>query len=188
MFVGVDPGDRWVGVSVLQVSGIGKCRADTAVMDRNHQTFVETIRKIIPGQALAKTKEVHIITESYRQRAQGHQVWGSGDTLQLIGAIRYACEEQGIHWTEVAAGDPDKELEKLGLQQYITAWRPHMPKPGDAKWHHARSAWHCIGKYLMTTDQMLLQRLRAQHVDLRFHDNAGNNGIDFIAATMEWQL
>jgi len=187
-YVGIDPGTRWVGVAVLRHDK-GSFRAEMAVIDRTMKSFVQLVHFITPTNAMVKTDEVHVITEGFRHRPQGHQAWDAGETLRLIGAIRFATEEREAHWTEVEPGDPDKELDHLGLGRYIQAWKEHCPRPNDMKWHHGRAAWRAIGRYLLINNQLLLQQIRGSKMPALTFDGKGvTDGFDLVASVMTWRL
>ena len=141
-FVGIDPGDVWCGFAMVRVCG-RHWTADTAVYDRRQYAFPALTHLLLPA-----TADV-IVVERYHQRPVGHQAWATGETIQLIGALRYVTETRAVEWATVATGEPDKELPQLLIGSYLDAWRTHWPRPKTANWHHGRAAWRVLARYML---------------------------------------
>lgn len=144
VFLGVDPGDRWVGVARLIVRqrltrGL-QFRAETQVFDRTLLNFGDLVRRIV-FQPYVPTR---IVTEEYRVRPLGHQAWTNGQTLQLIGALRYVAHQQlEVPWTQVHAG-PVELLDGLPLGPIIRAAQRDWPESSGRRWLHGLSAWRVL--------------------------------------------
>lgn len=184
--LGIDPGDRWVGVSVLYIPKSEKwLHMRSAVFDANAYTFVGLIDTIMTFfNDLGKTK---VLTEEYRQRPVGHQRFKDSQTSRMIGAIQYVAEREGLGWTPYPAGDPDKELPRLVLGDYIELWRIHWPKPNDPRWHHARSAWRLIARHMFLYDTQFLKLLRSSAVpDPELLSQGVDDGAQIVAPYARW--
>jgi hypothetical protein len=121
-WLAVDPGDRWVGYARLQLNA-GIVTAQTGTIDATKRSFRLVVDAVL-GAAFHGT----IVTEAYHVRPQGHQAFSRGETLQLIGALRYFADARGCAWHDVPAGDPDRELEERALHDHhapIITWRFH---------------------------------------------------------------
>lgn len=150
-FIGVDPGDRWVGIALLEIRGVN-WKAESRVLDVSARSsmleLVEDILNWIPAK---------IIAEDYRVRPVGHQAFTGGYTLRLLGALEiYTAMKLGT-WITMLPG-PAMDLDMLHLGRFI---RPsyHTPSPGG-HWRHAFSAWRVLGRHLMMEEKQFLERLR----------------------------
>jgi hypothetical protein len=143
-----------VGYARLQLNA-GIVTAQTGTIDATKRSFRLVVDAVL-GAAFHGT----IVTEAYHVRPQGHQAFSRGETLQLIGALRYFADARGCAWHDVPAGDPDRELELLGLSRFIARWQELWPNARAAAWHHARSAWRALGFHLVKARPDLLLHLQ----------------------------
>jgi hypothetical protein len=163
LFLALDPGDRWTGVAVMMItpSRLGRrFSLSTGVVDMKEFGFRKLVDQVTPGARTTRLHTTEVIMESFRQRPLGHQAFSSGETLQLIGAVRYLTLVRGGSMHLVPAADPD-EVHKYGLWRYIGTWRLSWPDKGNTKWHHAKSAWRVLSHHLLTQHKELLQELRS---------------------------
>lgn len=167
-FLAIDPGDVWVGLAYLQIEG-RHWHAETRVLCRQQEkSFSETVQSIFAtGSMLAKARaepksESVVICESYQQRPVGHQAFSGGQTLQLIGALRYVTEHliRPNRWMTVMPGNPDKELPQLPINEYLNIWSPYWPDNRSTGWRHARAAWRVLARGWLTAYPELLSALR----------------------------
>lgn len=145
LWLGIDPGERWCGYALLRHDG--RWRAQTGVLDASQRSYVELIDTL-----LHDTYRSVVVVESYQQRPVGHQAFKTAVTPQIIGSLKYATEKRDAKFYTVAPGDPDKELQYLQLSKFIEMWKAFWPAPRHTNWHHARSAWRILGRWLLSND------------------------------------
>lgn len=180
----IDPGDRWCGVATLEIDG-PQYTARTSVLDAHLRTFTNLAKEVVPRWPSGQTT---VVTETFQLRGTGHQKFSHGDTLRLIGAIRFCSEERGYHWTEVAAGNPE-QLKQLVFGDYITSWREDWPSKSDIRWQHARSAWRILASHLFKVDQKLLLTLRRPRLPTFYHQKHFEvYGGDLVAPITTWEI
>lgn len=149
-FIGIDPGEKWVGIAMLEVRG-SRWHAETRVLSvaarRNLLEVVEDVLIWAPAT---------IIAEDYRVRPVGHQRFTQGYTLRLLGALEVTAIKLG-KWITLLPG-PSAELEMLQLGRFINRqdWGQHT----NPNWQHALSAWRIVGRHLMAEEPKMLERLR----------------------------
>lgn len=156
-FVGVDPGERWVGIVRLSVRPLHRYSANMLVLDRKTvylKDVVNAILRLYPDE---------LFVESYQQRAVGHQRFAPGRTLRLIGALEYAAQVHEHSYSEVMPGNPDDELPHLPLARMIAQW----PMKGASS-RHGRAAWRILQRGLMARRPHVLQTIAEQEVDSDF--------------------
>lgn len=155
--IGIDPGDRWCGVASIQVGLMNDrhVRSWCGVLDVDNRGLYETahfIRSLLPAE---------VAVEDYKVRAQGFNTFASGQTPMLMGAFAYVVGDRACGPLHVIpAGDPDRELKELKLDGWLEGWREYWPNARHKNWHHARSAWRVLGRYLLQRDQELLLSFR----------------------------
>jgi len=152
-WLAVDPGDRWAGFARLAINQ-GAAMAETGVLDVAKRSFRDTVDFLLGG-AFRGT----LVVEQYRQRPQGHNAFDGGETLQLMGALRYFADARSCAWALVPAGDPDRELPMLGLDGFVERYRRYWPDKGNQKWQHARAAWRHLGMHLLKAQPELMLAL-----------------------------
>jgi hypothetical protein len=155
-YLGIDPGDRWVGLAILQQrGGRGKQKngftswyGQSIVLDTEGKSILQVIKLLEPYVAEAEM----IVAEDYDQRPQKFNAFNSGRTLRLLGAIEVAVKMRGdVRFRLVAPGNP-KDAAKM--------WRGDVAL-GDlfllnGQARHAASAWRALGAYLMQKRPKLL--------------------------------
>ena len=139
--VGIDPGDVWCGFASVAING-HVWSAETRVYDRRQYDFGSLVAHLIPEQAMC------VAVERYSHRPVGHQAFASGETQQLIGALRYRAEQYRAEWGVVPAGEPMVELPTLLIGPYLDRWRERWPHKRVGQWHHGFSAWRVLARYM----------------------------------------
>lgn len=146
-YLAIDPGDAHVGFASLQTTGRSHY-ALTGVLHRQSRgdfaTFVDEILALMPGES-----EHTLVVESFQVRPVGHQRFTAGETLQLIGALRFAAGARGLAYATVMPGNAAKDLAGLGLAPRLDAW---LPQPRPSRWEHAWSAWRVLGRFMLGHD------------------------------------
>lgn len=184
IYLGIDPGDKWVGWARMQVDGL-MYTANMGVYNSEAINFYDLVQFIL----IKGNNPTHIITESYQQRHLGHNRFGRGTTLRFIGALQYVTEQKHLIWGEVPPGNPE-ELAHLHLAKYIEKWTPHLPMPASPQWKHAHSAWRVIGRYLLTLGHKDGSRLAKAKVHMVFNfDELHRPQLGFLSApTALWTV
>lgn len=190
LLVGIDPGDRWIGMATMRIE-LNYCtiKCDMAVFDENvFPSFNRMVQQLTPSVTAVLKHRVSVITEEFRIRPQEFNRFSASRVPALIGAIRYVTAESGAHWTEVAAGNAEKDLKEFGFTLFLNDWALHCS--GDSNWRHARSAWRVILKHLMTTDPNLLHRIISSYsqAEFGFIENPKSKEAVLVAPTMRWRL
>ena len=150
-FIGIDPGERWVGIAMLEATG-SKWQAESRVLDVQARSgFLQLVSDVLIWAPAT------IIAEDYRVRPVGHQAFTAGYTLRLLGALQVSAEAKDATWIMLQPG-PAAELDLLQLGRFVK--RSDWPASNDPHWQHALSAWRVLGRYLLQEHKELLEKLR----------------------------
>lgn len=186
-FIGVDPGDRWVGYAVLSVEfGVrSKIYTSCGVLDlelRGIAGAAGFIYDALPAE---------LAVEDYRVRPQGFNKFSRGATLRLIGALEYIVAARSGHsLLLIPPASPDAELKELRLDGWLNDWREDWPRPKDPAWDHARSAWRVLARALLREDSSLLLSV-GKATDPKPHPtmrDGVSSRTEFHAPTTKWSI
>lgn len=183
VWIAIDPGERWCGYATLRYFRT-EWRADTGVFDTSEHPFVELVNAL-----LFDTYRSHVIVETFQAR----KAFINLDTVKLIGALKYAALSRDSYFGEVRTGDPDKELEMLGLGVLVAIWSKRWPfMTNNSRWHHARSAWRIMGQWLLQNNQRAFHSLVTMDqsklkIAKRPMQIAEHRPGDLHAPTMHWE-
>lgn len=189
LYVGVDPGEQWCGVAVLDTGTTRVVRAESrvyAIKQRGYIGVVDHLMDILPH-----ARRTTMIVEDYRVRGSGHQRFGRADTLRMIGALEYAVHQLPAYtWAMIAPGS-DSEV-RLLFANTIDQYRARWPETGDKRWRHCFSAWRVLGRYLMGHQTQLLKELRSKQTAKTLHSvqrwlPTARKPRDLIAPAMAWK-
>lgn len=143
-FLGIDPGDRWMGLAGLRNNG-SAWEAAIAVVDLKQNTFYDNVKRV--GD-LIDEDTTKVICEDFRVRPQGHNRWAAGHTLRLIGALEFVAHDNYSTFAMIPPGDPDDLHGLVFGNNGLTNWRQRWPLWGDSKWKHGLSAWRVLALHL----------------------------------------
>ena len=152
-YFAVDPGEVHVGFASLYLDD-EKFTIDAGVLHRPSRTFSELVDQLT--KHIEYEEPSMLLVESYQQRPVGHQRFAAGETLQLVGALRYVTECEGQLFATIMPGDWRKDLRALRLQPLLDEW---IPQPRPSKWEHSFSAWRVLGRFMLGHDTERLQSL-----------------------------
>jgi hypothetical protein len=184
--LGVDPGDRWVGLAALDITG-NQWSAWTGVLDIKFRTMQEAIHEIMRPSPLG------MIVERYQQRPVGHQRFVSPKTPKLIGALEYIMQERGGGFHEVQPNSP-LDLQHMPMYRKIEAWRPKWQHCHHQNWTHALSAWRVLSIWMMEALPELAMLLHQDKGKVTFNpvkwlgDPLTVAGHDLIALPATWRI
>jgi hypothetical protein len=151
--VGIDPGDRWIGWSSLDITG-RRWTANCGVIDGQRWQLSKVVDELRPAEHRAI-----IAMEEYRQRPLGHQAFHRSLTAEYIGAFRYVSEI-GRHPFALLPASNVEKLEDMPIAPILRAWRERgWLNPRAPNWRHARSAWLVVCNYLMKEQPQALAAL-----------------------------
>lgn len=154
-YTAFDPGEAHVGFATLWLHDGGTYEAEMGVLHRPSRSFSDLV-----NQAMPSGPNGTILVESYQQRAVGHQRFAAGETLQLIGAMRYRAECYGQTFATIMPGNARKDLDAMKLTPILDDW---LPSPRPSRWEHAFSAWRVLGRFMLGHDTERLQNFIAPH-------------------------
>lgn len=182
VWIAIDPGERWCGYAILRYFR-AEWRADTGVLDAHEHPFVELINTL-----LFDTYRSHVIVEQFQARTPYIDL----TTVKIIGALKYVALGRDSYFGEVRAGDPDKELELLGLGVFVSGWQKKWTTPSHARWHHARSAWRIMGQWLLQNNMSVFQSVVSTEqsnfkIERRVRELDVHRPGDLRAPTMTWE-
>jgi hypothetical protein len=183
-YIGIDPGDRWVGyckLSVIVGSGVSIYQADMGVLERTLRLDI-VVDRLIPVSPL-----VQIAVEEYNQRSVGFNKFRSSDTLKLIGALNYVAAKHGHRWAMVRPTQSD--LNALIIGQYLKKWDKYLP--ASPNWRHAYSAWRALCRWMLVShnqDLLTIAELdRLPRLSYRKTYPAFSEG-QVSAPTLSWEI
>lgn len=187
-YIGIDPGDKWVGVASMTVVGntSGYYYMNMGVLNRaNHFDMSFVVDSIVPQ----RSSHHIVVCESFQQRPVGYNRFGRGDTLRLMGALQYLSLKRGHEWNEIPPGDPN-EVYRLYVGKFLDAWLPKCPKPEAAQWKHAWSAWRVMARWLMMRESKDLTRMRPKELPPMgcFYVEAQSSSARLTAPRLEWNF
>lgn len=155
LYVAVDPGEVHVGIASLYIDD-DQFTVDCGVLHRPSRSFAELVDQVMQHLDEGAEWTSMLLVESYQARAVGHQRFSAGETLQLVGALRYATERESQHFATIMPGNARKDLDAMKLTPLLDEW---IPTPRPAKWEHAYSAWRVLGRFMLGHDTERLQSL-----------------------------
>lgn len=160
-WVGIDPGDRWMGVSILTQIDKKTWTADMRVIDievvKNRHLLVKGMMHIL------SPKDV-VLCENYQIRRAGHQSFNVGETLRLIGALEFATLDQLCDFVLVMPGDPN-DINDMFFGAILKTWQEKWMRGNAKEWDHARSAWRVMLIYLMSKHPDVIRKLQSAQAD-----------------------
>lgn len=184
--IAIDPGDVHVGYAILERDE-HESRATMGVLHRPARDFVQLVETLAPLEENQFVSD--IVVESFQHRPVGHQRFDTGETLQLIGALRFQTERQSIRYATVPPGNIE-DLQRLFFARYLDKWVPSTRRPLEAK--HAWSAWRVMMHFLMQVDPDYLMRLRKnavfKTVEVVSRPRHEPRPADWFAGGMSWRL
>ena len=207
--IGIDPGDRWTGIALLQTDDEGhEWYAESYVIDqltRNNLYFVPRRLRVVLDELSFSSlggdvDQLTVVIEDYQLRAAGHQKWAAGKTLRVIGAIEYFLSlYPRVRVETVQPADPLAEVPQLPIAKLIYPWRDETwPQPHHGTWIHALSAWRVLGRRMLAQQPRLCERfmkLKPKHLttptEYRLYDlvpREGRTATDLVAAPVEFKL
>lgn len=142
--VGIDPGERWTGFAVLDLSMTAPWRAQAGVLDAS-----EDLYRVTDRARYLSPPDSHVAIEEYHVRPAGHQQWTRAMTVRLIGSIEYALRESTAKTFFYPAGDASKDLGLLNISRSIMSWKREHWTPRKKQWSHALSAWRILGLHML---------------------------------------
>lgn len=163
-WIGIDPGDRWTGIAVIQEISKSELRAEAGVIDGQDDIYrtVDLLPTFLnPGTS--------VIVEQYSVRPVGHQWFTKALAIRLIGAIEYVSRKQRCTFTMVPPGDPTDVVTKMGIDSFIKSV-VGIPLR-DKRWRHALSAWRVLALHLLKNEVDIFRRLRSRAVRYYDRDN-----------------
>lgn len=153
--IGIDPGERWVGLAALWIDLKQRVvHGESRVFDAEPRGFAKTIRAVVPLSTLGTI----FAAEDFRVRPLGHNAFTYGVTLRLLGGLQYAVEQHGHKWELIPPGKT-REVPMI-FGSLLDAWRDEWPLNRDPHWEHCLSAWRVLGRYLLRHDPAVLAVLR----------------------------
>lgn len=178
-YVAVDPGDRWVGVVVMDHHAIDRLVTWPAVFDIRESSMVD-VAKLITNE-LRVDDDVQLIIESFQHRPLGHQSFNAGLTSRLIGALEFGASMLDAALYFIPPGSPDEAEKLFGsfIEHYSKQFAEHP------QWRHALSAWRVLGLHLVMKNLRLLKQCRRARITGLTPDHADN---ELIGATLRWAL
>lgn len=175
-WIGIDPGDRWTGIAVIQEVSKSELRAETGVIDGQDDIY----RAVDLLSMFLKPRNTSVIVEQYSVRPVGHQWFTKALAVRLIGAIEYVSRKQRCTFTTIPPGDPNDVVTKMGIDSFIKS--VVNVSLGDKRWRHALSAWRALALYLQKSEVDIFRRLRSRAV--RYYDR--DNFIPLIGDMDLW--
>jgi hypothetical protein len=154
-YFAIDPGEVHVGFASLYIDD-DQFTLHSGVLHRPSRTFPQLVDQLMKHLDCPTVWTSMLLVESYQARAVGHQRFSSGETLQLVGALRYATERDGRLFATIMPGDAKKDLRALRLQPLLDEW---IPQPRPSRWEHAFSAWRVLGRFMLGHNIRCLQSL-----------------------------
>jgi hypothetical protein len=183
-YIGIDPGDRWVGYCKLRVSvgvNVTIYQADMGVLERSLR-LDKVVDRLIPISPISQ-----IAVEEYNQRSVGFNKFRSSDTLKLIGALNYLAAKHSHTWAMVRPSQAD--LDALIIGKYLKKWDKHLP--ASPNWRHAYSAWRALARWMLVssnTDLHTIAELKQlPHLTYRQNSPAFSEG-QVTAPTISWEI
>lgn len=155
-FIGIDPGERWLGIAGLFNNGMA-WTAQALVVDLKQAPMYNNVSQL--GRFTAH-KHAVVVCEEYRPRPQGHNRFSKHSTLRLIGAIEYMFADQAKHTVFV----PPQTFELSNVlfgQRTWRDWQERWGQHGSPRWDHALSAWKALAYYLVRHQQNTAHALQA---------------------------
>jgi len=149
IIMGVDPGEAWTGVAILECHGA--YRAETAVLASTPQA--RTIGHL--AEQLVSDAPTLLVCEQYHERGVGHARWSTPRVPRLLGAIEYLREKQRRPFVTVSPTDWKSTLPKMPIYPRLRAWQ-ESTWAKSPQWEHAFSAWRILTQYLLQADARLL--------------------------------
>ena len=188
LYVGIDPGERWVGMAILALRSDGSADTDSRVYDvANHGGYVGMTKDIIG--MIPHNAPTMMVVEDFQIRTVGHQTFGRGTTLRMIGALEYAVDKiRQFTWDMVPPGDHLEAIELFGKPLWNTAKGWPTKRRWAEQWHHCLSAWRVLGHHLMhrhPSTLLGLQECVRVRDTTRFVPVIGGRG-DLIATPVSW--
>lgn len=174
-FIGIDPGERWVGLAGLRQM-TGHWQVYIAVADLREQGFHPAVKRIQSWVS----PETRVVCEDYRVRPQGFNRWGAHPTLRLLGAIEFATIENGGGFHLVPPGKHE-DLHKLAFGNVaLRYWRDRWNQWGNEKWNHGLSAWRALAVFMAQHHPRILEIInpglgRVQR--MKYSDQRGHRWI-----------
>lgn len=186
-YIGLDPGDAWLGFAVLDAPDETTLFTTCGVLHVPSRGGLMPVTREIRGWLPA-----FVVSEDFRLRGLGHQQWSRGMTARLLGALQFAVEDYDSDWSTVDAGDPIKDLKALGADRWIDRWSPTWPRERAAEWKHARSAWRAVGMHLLRDEdggrELLRRLIRGEkfRVSARMFSVRGVRENELVSPTAVW--
>lgn len=129
--VAIDPGARWTGITVLAFKKT-QWILSMGLVERVNTALTPLV------EVIARFRANLIIMEAFRHRPVMHQSYDPGETLQLIGAIKYIHEMHGTPTIEVPTADPST-LTRYPIWEVLERWAdPLRTNP------HVKSSWRVM--------------------------------------------
>lgn len=142
-FLGVDPGERWLGLAGL-VCMSHRWHAHIMVVDMKGTAMydnVDLFRRMVG-------EETRVVCEDYRVRPQGHNRFSGHATLKLIGALHFVTEDRKGTFHLVPPGPPESLTEIAFGERPLQYWRERWKQFGNPNWNHGMSAWRALAYFL----------------------------------------
>jgi len=189
LYIGIDPGDAWCGFAALETTPEGAIRVESRTYDvKNHHGYIGMATDII--DLLPHAKRTHIVCEDFRIRRQGHQAFGAGNTLRLLGALEFGASQiKAFSFSTVAPTDNVEDITRELFGRVLFNYRSDWPKSRHASWRHCLSAWRVLGQYLITHDRAVLEILhkkKRSHSCPQWLPVNQRVGRDRVAEAAEW--
>lgn len=155
-WIGVDPGERWMGIAILTQIDKRTFTADMRVID---VAAIKSRNLLVNGLMYILQPEDSMVCENYQIRRAGHQSFDAGITLRIMGALEYAAGERGCEFGYIMPGKPE-DINDMFFGKYLDQWQEKWMRPKADEWNHARSAWRALMIYLMARAPKVITQLR----------------------------
>lgn len=154
-WIGVDPGDRWMGLAVLtHLDGGFGWTADIRVVDLEPYNLTG----IGNGFRQLFGSGDFVICEDFRMRAVGHQQFNAGRTLRTLGMFEYITTSKGGTFGLIPPDRPELVMESF-FGPIIRHWRTQWMDRTSPHWGHALSAWRVLIHWLAKNNPKVIERI-----------------------------
>lgn len=122
-YIGIDPGARWTGITVLQELREEVISIEFAMTDSSSDNgfgvhFPTRVLDRLLSTLSSNNQPVVVVIENYQVRPVGHQQWTDNPTGRVIGSMEYVCQKHRVEVRKESPADPKKGLERLGVDHW----------------------------------------------------------------------
>ena len=170
-YIAFDPGSTWTGMCILSLYG-QEAFAITAVFNQGLLFPAEWLKAYLEDRMLNDVSgEILVLSEEFRIRPKRYETFASGETLQLLGALRYVAgeyAEKGVGFSvRPSMLIPFEEMHSTPLYTFLQHWKQEgdWPNKGARPWEHAMSAWRVFLHYSLMDDWQDVRQQRIFKAD-----------------------